>query len=104
MPGVEQHAFYLKEVDDSRRIRQRIHDNFEASTYPGLSQDHIRKLLTFVVVGLCCERDRNRLCDSIYSQVGGGPVGVEFAGELTDLLREDCSRVRACLWHITALR
>lgn len=68
--GVEQYASPLKELADARTIRQRIIENFERASTPGLHFEERKRLLHFVVVG-------------------GGPTGVEFAAELHDFLTED---------------
>lgn len=70
IPGVKKHTFFLKEVTDARNIRQAIVMNFERAAVPTCPEEERRRLLTFTVVG-------------------GGPVGVEFAAELHDLLVED---------------
>lgn len=70
IPGVEQFALPLKELADARAIRQRIIENFERASTPGLHFEERKRLLHFVVVG-------------------GGPTGVEFAAELHDFLTED---------------
>ena len=70
IPGVEQHALFLKELLDARAIRERIIDCFERASQPALSEDRRKHLLHFVVVG-------------------GGPTGVEFAAEMHDFIRED---------------
>ncbi len=70
IPGVEEHAFFLKELADARRIRQRIIENFEHSATPLVDEAERQRLLHFVVVG-------------------GGPTGVEFAAELHDFLEDD---------------
>lgn len=69
-PGVEEHARFLKEVLDARRIRSAISDAFESAMIPSQSEEERKRLLHFVIVG-------------------GGPTGVEFAAELADLVRED---------------
>jgi NADH:ubiquinone reductase (non-electrogenic) len=69
-PGVHQHAHFLKEIADARRIRSAITDAFESAANPGQTDEERRRLLNFVVVG-------------------GGPTGVEFAAELADLVHED---------------
>ncbi|GLE07637.1 hypothetical protein PINS_up018240 [Pythium insidiosum] len=48
LPGVEENAFFLKEVHHARRIRNRILENFEMATQPGVSADEKRQLLHFV--------------------------------------------------------
>lgn len=68
--GVERYALPLKELADARAIRQRIIENFERASTPGLPFEERKRLLHFVVVG-------------------GGPTGVEFAAELHDFLTED---------------
>jgi len=68
--GVETHAFFLKELRDARRIRQRIIDNFERAATPNIEPSERSRLLHFVVVG-------------------GGPTGVEFAAELADFLEDE---------------
>jgi NADH:ubiquinone reductase (non-electrogenic) len=68
--GVHENAFFLKELRDARKIRQRIIDNFEQASTPGLEAGELSRILHFVVVG-------------------GGPTGVEFAAEMTDFLEEE---------------
>ncbi len=70
IPGVEQHALFLKELADARTIRQRISDCFERASQPSATDELRARLLQFVVVG-------------------GGPTGVEFAAELHDFVHED---------------
>jgi len=70
VPGVEQHALFLKELLDARTIRERVIDCFERASQPDVTEEGRRRLLHFVIVG-------------------GGPTGVEFAAELHDLVEED---------------
>jgi NADH:ubiquinone reductase (non-electrogenic) len=70
IPGVREHALFLKELSDARAIRQRIIECFERASTPLVSEEERRRLLHFVVVG-------------------GGPTGVEFAAELHDFLEDD---------------
>ena len=74
VPGVREHSFFLKELVDARPIRNRILRNVAAATMPDVTPAEVAALLSFVVVG-------------------GGPTGVEFAGELDDYLREDVLRL-----------
>lgn len=62
-PGVKEHATFLKDVSDARRIRMRIIERFEQAASPNLSDTERRALLHFAIVG-------------------GGPTGIEFAAEL----------------------
>jgi NADH:ubiquinone reductase (non-electrogenic) len=73
IPGVREHALFLKEVKDAQAIRQRIMDCCETATFPDQTQEEIKRLLHMVVVG-------------------GGPTGVEFAGELQDFFLDDLQK------------
>jgi NADH dehydrogenase len=66
-------AFFLKDVNDARKIRNKVMHNLELSCLPTTSDKERKRLLSFVVCG-------------------GGPTGVEFAAELYDLLNEDLTR------------
>jgi NADH:ubiquinone reductase (non-electrogenic) len=70
IPGVEEHALFLKELSDARAIRQRIIDCLEQASLPDVDEVERKHLLHFVVVG-------------------GGPTGVEFAAEMHDFIAED---------------
>jgi NADH:ubiquinone reductase (H+-translocating) len=70
--GLE-NAFFLKDINDARMIRNKVMHNFELACLPTTSDEERRRLLSFVVSG-------------------GGPTGVEFAAELFDLLNEDLTR------------
>jgi NADH:ubiquinone reductase (non-electrogenic) len=74
LPGVEEHAFFLRDLADARAIRQKIIDCFERSSVPGISVAEKQRLLHFLVVG-------------------GGPTGVEFAAEMYDFISEDIAGV-----------
>jgi len=73
VPGVAEHAMFLKELSHARAIRQRIIECFERASTPMQTESERRRLLHFVVVG-------------------GGPTGVEFAAELHDFLDADLRR------------
>ncbi|KAK5149249.1 External alternative NADH-ubiquinone oxidoreductase mitochondrial, partial [Oleoguttula sp. CCFEE 6159] len=73
IPGVRKHACFLKEVNDAQQIRKRIMDCCETSTFKDQSLEEIKRLLHMVVVG-------------------GGPTGVEFAGELQDFFSNDLKK------------
>ena len=70
IPGVREHSCFLKEVGDAQQIRKRIMDCVETATFKDQSAEEKSRLLHMVVVG-------------------GGPTGVEFAGELQDFFVED---------------
>ena len=73
-PGVKENAFFLKDVGDARKIRNRLLACFEGAALPTTSDEMRRQLLNFAVVG-------------------GGPTGIEFSAELHDLINEDLSRI-----------
>ncbi|KAK0264181.1 NADH:ubiquinone oxidoreductase [Friedmanniomyces endolithicus] len=70
IPGVREHGCFLKEVPDAQKIRKRIMDCVETATFKDQSPEEVKRLLHMVVVG-------------------GGPTGVEFAGELQDFFEND---------------
>eukprot|EP01132_Coremiostelium_polycephalum_P000989 gene989-1255_t len=70
IPGVRENACFLKEIQDTRVIRDKIIDCLETAGYPGQPQKEIDRLLNWVIVG-------------------GGPSGVEFCAELRDFLQSD---------------
>lgn len=70
IPGVREHSLFLKEVGDAQAIRRRIMDCVETASFKDQSDEERKRLLHMVVVG-------------------GGPTGVEFAGELQDFFSQD---------------
>ncbi|KAK5938336.1 NADH:ubiquinone oxidoreductase [Knufia obscura] len=70
IPGVREHSCFLKEVGDAQKIRKKIMDCVETALFKDQSEDEVKRLLHMVVVG-------------------GGPTGVEFAGELQDFFQQD---------------
>ena len=73
-PGVREHTTFLKEVTDAIAIRSRITDLMETASLPGVSEEEQRRMLSILVVG-------------------GGPTGVEFAGEMHDFVKDDLPRL-----------
>ncbi|KAL0319559.1 UNVERIFIED_CONTAM: External alternative NAD(P)H-ubiquinone oxidoreductase B4, mitochondrial, partial [Sesamum radiatum] len=73
-PGVLEHAYFLKEIEDAQRIRRTVIDCFERASLPSVSEDERKRILHFVVVG-------------------GGPTGVEFSAELHDFVNEDLAKL-----------
>ncbi|MBI4418971.1 MAG: FAD-dependent oxidoreductase [Ignavibacteriales bacterium] len=70
VPGVRQHALFLKELSDARAIRQKIIECLEQASQPNIPPDVRKRQLHFVVVG-------------------GGPTGVEFLAEMHDFVVKD---------------
>ena len=74
IPGVREHTCFLKEIGDAQLIRKKIMDCVETAAFKDQAPEEIDRLLHMVVVG-------------------GGPTGVEFAGELQDFFEEDIKRL-----------
>ncbi|CAH0018202.1 unnamed protein product [Clonostachys rhizophaga] len=74
IPGVRENSCFLKEIDDAQRIRKKIMDCVETAAFKDQSEEDIDRLMHMVVVG-------------------GGPTGVEFAGELQDFFEEDIKKL-----------
>lgn len=70
----KENALLMKYVDDARRIRKRVLEGFEIANFPTTSKKFRPQLLDFAIVG-------------------GGPIGMEFAGGLSDLVRENLTRL-----------
>ena len=73
IPGVSEHAFNVKWLSDGERLRRHVLDTFEdAATESDPAKR--RELLTFIIVG-------------------AGPVGVELASSLRDLMDHTLRRI-----------
>lgn len=67
-PGALEHAFFMKELTDAMKVRNRIIDCFEKAAV--VADEKVkRELLRFAIVG-------------------GGPTGIEIATEIRDLIHE----------------
>ncbi|CAK7893794.1 external NADH-ubiquinone oxidoreductase 1, mitochondrial [[Candida] anglica] len=73
IPGVAEHSTFLKEVSDSQKIRKRLMDCIEAANILPKGDSERKRLLSIVVCG-------------------GGPTGVEVAGELQDYIDQDLKK------------
>lgn len=51
VPGVKEHACFLKEAWDARKIRRRLMDAVESAAFPNQSDEQVERLLHMVVVG-----------------------------------------------------
>ncbi|KAF8504336.1 FAD/NAD-P-binding domain-containing protein [Russula emetica] len=70
IPGVKEHACFMKEIQDADKFKRRFMDCVESAGFPGQREEEIDRLLHMVVVG-------------------GGPTGIEVSGELHDFLEDD---------------
>ncbi|KAL6939201.1 NADH-ubiquinone reductase (H(+)-translocating) ndi1 [Hanseniaspora osmophila] len=73
IPGVEKYGMFLKEIEHSLKIRKQFIANVEKANMLPKGDPERKRLLTIVVVG-------------------GGPTGVETAGELQDYVDQDLKR------------
>lgn len=82
VPGAD-NCLVLKDLKDAQRIRSKIISAFEtANTIENLTAKE--KLLTFIIIG-------------------GGPTGVELAGELADLLNHEIKRAYPQLYKLASI-
>jgi NADH dehydrogenase len=72
MNSIQKHAHEMKQLSQAVRLRNHILDIFERATQESDTEKR-RAILTFVIVG-------------------GGPTGVEFAGALHELIRDELRR------------
>ncbi|EPY52725.1 NADH dehydrogenase [Schizosaccharomyces cryophilus OY26] len=70
IPGIEEHGCFMKEMWDAQKIRTRIMKCLEQAQFKDLDPETRRRYVHFVVVG-------------------GGPTGMEFAGEMADFINAD---------------
>lgn len=73
IPGVDKHANFLKEIPHSLQIRRKFSSNLEKANLLPKNDPERKRLLSIVVVG-------------------GGPTGVETAGELQDYVHQDLDK------------
>lgn len=69
-PGADEHALFVRNVADAKKVQARIKTILEVAALPGTSEQEQRDLLHIAVIG-------------------GGPTGVELSAELSDLCNED---------------
>ena len=69
VPGASEHSLTLKTLADARKLKYLIIERFERAEGTA-NEEEKKKLLRFVIVG-------------------GGPTGVELAGELADLINDE---------------
>lgn len=70
IPGVKEHACFMKELPDAEKMQTRFKDCLESAAFYGQEDTEVDRLLHMVVVG-------------------GGPTGVELSGEIHDFLEDD---------------
>jgi NADH:ubiquinone reductase (non-electrogenic) len=75
IPGVQENAFFLKELEHGMALRRHVSDTLECAANASIAgrKDQMSNLLSFVIVG-------------------GGPTGVEFAAELSDFVKTEVAK------------
>ncbi|CAK9437967.1 uncharacterized protein LODBEIA_P23450 [Lodderomyces beijingensis] len=73
IPGVAEHSTFMKEISDAATVRTKIHDVIEAANLLPKDDPERKRLLQIVVCG-------------------GGPTGVETAGEIQDYIDQDLKK------------
>jgi len=84
IPGAKEHALTLNSLDDARHIKNRIIESFEQAQITK-NEAEKRRLLRFVIVG-------------------GGPTGVELAGEIGDLMQGELKKAFPLLYPYSEVR
>lgn len=82
VPGSKEYCLRLKTIDDARLLRDSVGESFEYASRPDVSD---KVLLTEQEENQRSQERRRRLTFAI---VGGGPTGVELAGELSDFIKD----------------
>lgn len=73
IPGVNEYATFMKEVEDGMNVKRQILQRLETASSmlaAGATPEDVQKQLTWLVVG-------------------GGPTGVELSAEITDFIKQD---------------
>lgn len=83
-PGVAEHALFMKETMDATVFKDHVLMRFEEASY-------VHALDRGMTLG---EEEKQRLRDILtFIVVGGGPTGVELAGELSDFLNSEGAKL-----------
>jgi len=80
IPGANTHCFTLKTCEDARRLRVAIGESFEYASRSDVSVVNGNDSLD--------QQARERARRVTFVIVGGGPTGVELAGELSDFITD----------------
>lgn len=84
IPGVREHAIFVKTADDARAVRRQIVNMAEQAILPFQTEQQRRDLLRVVIVE-------------------AGPTGAEFAAQLSDLFNGDFPRLYPSLANKVSL-
>mmetsp|Transcript_12205 Transcript_12205/g.35749 ORF Transcript_12205/g.35749 Transcript_12205/m.35749 type:complete len:473 (-) Transcript_12205:108-1526(-) len=93
--GARDHCFNLKTSQDSKRLRTAIGEALEFASRPDLQESYYAD--DEYMQELAKEERRRRVRFVI---VGGGPTGVELAGEMSDFFVQICSKPDGAYQHL----
>lgn len=57
--GVEENCFFLKRMEEAKKLRQRINECFEIASLPTTPPEERKQLLTFVIVSIAFSKAIN---------------------------------------------
>lgn len=94
VPGAKDYCFNLKTSQDSKRLRTAIGEALEFASRPDV-QEFYYEDEEMQMQARAERRRRVRICI-----VGGGPTGVELAGELMDFYSQVCGTADGAFQHL----
>jgi len=95
VPGAKDHCFNLKTSQDSKRLRTAIGEALEYASRPDVSDEYYPGNLQQQKVATAERKRRVR-----FAIVGGGPTGVELAGEMNDFFSEITAKPDGAYQHL----
>ncbi|KAG7368200.1 FAD-dependent pyridine nucleotide-disulfide oxidoreductase [Nitzschia inconspicua] len=95
VPGAKEFCFNLKTSQDSKRLRTAILEALEYASRPTCQEEYYPDDLQQQQRATIERRRRVR-----FAIVGGGPTGVELAGEMCDFFSQVCSKPNGAYQHL----
>lgn len=87
VPGAKEYSLRLKTCDDARKLRNAVGECLEYASRPDVSTSPGKGGVTLAESEQVL-RQQERRRRVTFAIVGGGPTGVELAGELSDLMQD----------------
>jgi NADH dehydrogenase FAD-containing subunit len=94
VPGAKEHCFNLKTSQDSKRLRTAIGEALEFASRPDVQEFYYEE----EDMQFQARAERRRRVK--FAIVGGGPTGVELAGELMDFFSQVCGTEEGAFQHL----
>jgi len=109
VPGAKEHCFNLKTSQDSKRLRTAIGEALEYASRPDVRESYYgsnnaqyfrddQQEQDLLQQQEWAKQERQRRVRFVI--VGGGPTGVELAGEMSDFIRQVCSQPYGAYPHL----